>query len=105
MNIVLMYVPCPSQSVAQTLVKMLLDEKLVACGNCIEAQSLYHWAGALVTESEWVLLLKTREALADAVAAHVTEHHPYTVPCIGRVSMRVNAAYGDWVAQQCLKTI
>jgi periplasmic divalent cation tolerance protein len=101
MDLVLFYVPCPSAAVAQALVRSLVLVRLIACGNVVAADSVYMWSGTIAEESEWVAVMKTTEALADLVSASIAEHHPYSVPCIGRIVMTVNAEYGAWVANQC----
>ena len=101
MQLTLLYVPCPTAAVAQTLVHGLLTDRLIACGNVVAADSMYVWSGDVATESEWIAVMKTTQGLADSVSASIAAHHPYSVPCIGRVPMTVNAEYGAWVVSQC----
>jgi len=66
---------------AITLVRTLLDRRLIACGTLLPgARSLYRWEDRVADESEVVVLLKTRgERLAELEAAFA-ELHPYTLP-------------------------
>jgi periplasmic divalent cation tolerance protein len=66
---------------AVTLVKALLDRRLIACGTLLPgARSLYRWQGKIADEREVVLLLKTRSARVEQLQQAFTELHPYKVP-------------------------
>lgn len=66
---------------AATLVRALLDRRLIACGTILPgARSLYRWEGKVADESEVVILLKTRSAVLHALEGAFTELHPYKVP-------------------------
>ncbi|PYP16728.1 MAG: divalent-cation tolerance protein CutA [Gemmatimonadetes bacterium] len=65
---------------ARTLVRGLVEERLVACGTVLPAASIYRWEGAVHEEEEVVVLLKTDASKWDALAAAVHERHPYKVP-------------------------
>lgn len=43
MNITLFYTPFPSKEVAAEVIKTLLAEKLIACGNVATSDSTYIW--------------------------------------------------------------
>ena len=66
---------------ARTLVRALVDERLIACGTLLpEAQSIYRWEGSVKEDSEVVVLLKTDASKWDALAAAIRRLHPYQVP-------------------------
>jgi periplasmic divalent cation tolerance protein len=66
---------------AVTLVKALLDRRLIACGTLLPgARSLYRWQGRIADEREVVLLLKTRSARVEQLQQAFAELHPYKVP-------------------------
>lgn len=66
---------------AVTLVRALLDRRLIACGTLLPgARSLYRWEGKVADESEVVILLKTRSAVLHAIERAFAELHPYKVP-------------------------
>lgn len=70
-----------SEGEARTLVRALLDARLIACGTMLTgARSIYRWEGDVTEEAEVVLLLKTDESKWDALAASVRQLHPYEVP-------------------------
>jgi periplasmic divalent cation tolerance protein len=65
----------------ERLAAELVTRRLAACvnimGNC---RSMYVWNEALETADEYVLLIKTRESLFDALQNAVLASHPYAVP-------------------------
>ena len=66
---------------AQSLVRRLVEDRLVACGTIVEnAFSIYEWQGKLEETSEVLVVLKTREDLWDELQKAVRELHPYDVP-------------------------
>jgi periplasmic divalent cation tolerance protein len=70
-----------SEQEARTLVRKLVESRLVACGTLLGgARSIYRWEGEITEEPEVVVLLKTDASKWEALAAAVREHHPYEVP-------------------------
>jgi periplasmic divalent cation tolerance protein len=77
--VVLTTVTTPNE--AETLIKGLLDRRLIACGTMLPgARSLYRWEGRIADEQETVLLLKTRSAALHALEQAFADLHPYKVP-------------------------
>lgn len=92
------FVTCPDEETAKRIARALLERRLVACANVFPVGSMYHWEGRIEEGREVAMLLKTRRANVDAVAAAVREIHPYTVPCVVGFPLEGgNADYFDWV--------
>ena len=71
----------PNVQVAETLVRTLVDEELVVCGNIVPGiTSIYRWQGAVECESEVFIVLKTTAAQVPALLQRAPELHPYEVP-------------------------
>lgn len=89
----------PEPSVADRLVRQLLDEQQIACGNIIPGvTSLYRWEGDIAREQEVLVLMKTRKSAVGRLFERITELHPYDVPELVEVEAeKVSAAYGQWV--------
>jgi periplasmic divalent cation tolerance protein len=87
---------------ARTLVRSLVDDRLVACGTVLPgAQSIYRWQGAVTEEAEVVVLLKTDARRWDALSAAVNARHPYDVPELLAVPVeRGLDAYLTWLAAE-----
>jgi periplasmic divalent cation tolerance protein len=88
-----------SDEEAVTLIRELLERRLIACGTLFPgARSLYRWQGKVADENEVVLLLKTRSARLDSLRTAFTELHPYKVPEL--LALPVEAGldkYLDWI--------
>jgi len=104
MAFLVFYTPCPDETTAKSISESLLHQKLVACSNIFPIQSNYWWKGSLELEGEWVLLLKTRLELEEAVEQAISKLHPYEVPCILRMEARANEAYEKWIEESTRKT-
>jgi periplasmic divalent cation tolerance protein len=66
---------------AVSLIRALLEQRLVACGSLIPAaRSLYRWEGKIADEQEVLVVLKTRGACLVALEAAFAKLHPYKVP-------------------------
>jgi periplasmic divalent cation tolerance protein len=91
-----------SEQEARTLVRTLVEARLVACGTLLGgARSIYRWEGELTEEPEVVVLLKTDVSKWEALAAAVREHHPYDVPEL--LALPVNRGldlYLSWLASE-----
>ena len=87
---------------AQTIIKELLNKKLIACANILSPiQSHYEWKGKLVIETEVLTLLKTRRDLFPEVVHNVRSHHSYEVPEIIAIPILDGSKeYLDWIIQE-----
>jgi periplasmic divalent cation tolerance protein len=78
-RVVLMTAPSPE--VAESVVRVLVEERLAACGNLVPgATSIYWWQGAVQREAETFVMLKTTADRAAALVRRASELHPYDVP-------------------------
>ena len=59
-NIKLGYITCKSTKEANTIASILLDKKLIACGNIIpKIHSIFKWKNKIVKSTESILFVKT----------------------------------------------
>jgi periplasmic divalent cation tolerance protein len=82
---------------AARLVRVLLEEHLIACGNLLPgARSLYRWQGEVADEREVVAILKTRKQDWPALLSRLHELHPFEIPeC---VAVRIAAGAPKYLA-------
>jgi periplasmic divalent cation tolerance protein len=99
MTFIDVYITCPDRSVAETIARACISERLAACANIgSPITSLYTWKGALETAEEIPLHLKTRAALFDKLSFRVKSLHPYETPCIIAIELvAVEADYAAWL--------
>ena len=77
------YVTAPPDAAAD-LARTLVEERLAACVNRFDCESVYRWEGDVHEDSEVVLLVKTTAERYPAVCDRIEEIHPYDVPCVER---------------------
>ena len=71
----------PDREVAERIVRTLVEERLVACGNLVPGiTSIYRWQGAIECDTEVLTILKTSADRVSALVARASELHPYEVP-------------------------
>jgi len=87
--------------VAASVVRTLVEERLIACGNVLPgARSLYRWRGAVEDATEVMALLKTRKQDWAALQSRLHELHPYEVPECVAVRIAAGApAYMAWLEE------
>src|SRR3954452_10058475 len=88
-----------SDDEAVTLVRALLDRRLIACGTLLPgARSIYRWQGKVADEREVLVLLKTRSARLEQLQRAFTELHPYKVPELLALSVDTGMEkYIEWI--------
>jgi periplasmic divalent cation tolerance protein len=87
--------------ISESLAKMLIDKRIVACVNIVPVHSYYRWHGEFCSEPEHLLIAKTKQEKADEVIAAIKAHHPYEVPEI--IALPVSGGhlpYLEWVHQE-----
>lgn len=87
---------------AVTLIKALLERRLIACGTMLPgARSLYRWAGKVADEPEVMILLKTRAARLESLEVAFGELHPYKVPELLALSVTAGLSkYLGWIDEE-----
>ncbi|KAI4798479.1 hypothetical protein KUCAC02_022030, partial [Chaenocephalus aceratus] len=94
------FVTCPNETVARTLARGIVENKLAACVNIVPAiTSVYEWQGKIEEDSEVVMLMiKTRSSKVPALAEYVRSNHPYEVAEV--ISLPIeqgNPPYLKWI--------
>jgi periplasmic divalent cation tolerance protein len=92
----------PDRAVADTLARVLLDERLAACVNIGgPVDSIYHWRGRIETGREIPVAIKTRPALYSDVEGAIRKIHPYDTPEIIAIPVvGGDARYLGWLAAE-----
>ena len=88
-----------SSEKANEIAEILVNEKLAACVSIFPGVlSVYFWENKLCKETEFLLLIKTRASLFEAIKEKLLEIHPYETPEI--IAIPVNDSldkYAKWV--------
>mmetsp|Transcript_4429 Transcript_4429/g.7688 ORF Transcript_4429/g.7688 Transcript_4429/m.7688 type:complete len:137 (+) Transcript_4429:398-808(+) len=93
------YVTVPSKELGVKIANSLLTDKLAACVNIIPGiESYYWWENKIESDSELLLMIKSRSELLEAITARVVEVHEYDVPEVISVPiLGGNEKYLKWI--------
>jgi len=93
------FVTVPDDSVAQEIGRTLVEKKLAACCNILPGlTSIYRWKDKIETDSEVLLIIKSRTELSQKLTDCVKNLHPYEVPEIIRLPIEEGLpAYLGWI--------
>jgi periplasmic divalent cation tolerance protein len=86
---------------AEAFARGLVEARLAACVNLLHAQSVYRWRGALHSDPEALLVVKTMAARLAELERHLAQHHPYDVPeCVALEPAQVEERYQAWLSAE-----
>lgn len=97
---VVVLVTCETAKQARRIARALVDARLAACGNILEApvRSIYRWKGKVETAQECLLILKTSRRRFAALERVVKRLHSYDVPEIIALPIAAGSAeYLRWI--------
>lgn len=99
----ILLVTVPDHDTGSAIVRRLVEEGLVACGNLVPGLlSIYRWEGQVQEDPELLVVLKTHRDRIDELLVRIPELHPYDVPEV--LALPVSEGfepYVDWVAREC----
>jgi periplasmic divalent cation tolerance protein len=86
---------------AQRIARALVEDRLAACVNVApKITSVYRWKGTVLTETEWLLLIKTRRDLFPRVQETVRRLHSYELPELLLIPVHAGEEnYLRWLAE------
>lgn len=87
---------------AEALARGAVERRVAACAQINgPVTSVYRWEGAVQTDPEWQVFLKTSAARYGALEAYLREAHDYDVPeIIATPVERGSADYLRWVEEE-----
>jgi periplasmic divalent cation tolerance protein len=94
-------VTAPDPHTAAGLARVLVEERLAACGNVVPGiTSVFRWDGEVQEESEVLLILKTEARQLERLVSRTVELHPYDVPEVIAVPVDFgHRPYLSWVSE------
>lgn len=93
---------CGSEEEAEIMARHLVDSRLAACVNIVPGiNSVYRWNNKVESASEWLLLIKSRRHLSEALKAEIEKIHKYEVPEMVVLTVTDGAEpYLNWIDAQ-----
>ena len=90
-DFVVVLVTTPDTETAESIARVLVEERLAACVNVLPAcSSVYRWEGKIQRDEEALMLIKSRRDRFRTVETRILELHGYDVPEI--VALDITAA-------------
>ena len=86
---------------ARKIARELVERRLAACVNIVAGiDSIYRWAGKVESAQEWLLVIKTTEAMFAEVRYAISELHSYELPeCLLLPVEDGSATYLAWIGE------
>ena len=87
---------------AKRISRELVGEKLAACVNIIpNLTSIYSWENKIVEDSEFLMLIKTKERLFEELKSRIVQLHEYDVQEIISFDIKDGLdKYLNWIKQE-----
>lgn len=104
MEFIIIYTTVPDKKEGREIAKALVEHKLAACVNMLDKmESIFSWDGEMCEEKEYLLIIKTKKELFDAVKVAIQKMHSYTVPeVIALPIIEADETYLKWIAHETL---
>lgn len=98
-NIKFLYTTFHNRDDAKSVIKQLINEKLIACANISNnIESIFSWDGEICYENEVSVIIKTANTLLSEVILRLEGLHPYKIPCIAVMDIKtVNTVFAQWI--------
>jgi periplasmic divalent cation tolerance protein len=99
MNYCFLYVPINDSNIAKQIAHSLIANNLAACINIVPSiTSIYEWEDKIEESNELIMLVKTKNTLAESARQHIESLHPYDIPCVAEIDIsRLNKKYANWL--------
>ena len=99
MNYIIVLMTAANRNEAKNIIRILLEEKLIACANMIEGiSSFFWWKEKIDEEKEVLVLMKSSKDKFEKLSKRVIELHSYEVPEILSIPIvNGSSTYMDWM--------
>jgi periplasmic divalent cation tolerance protein len=106
MSYLIVFMTAGSREEAVKIVRVLLEERLIACANIVDVvSSFFWWKGEIEEEKEVLAIMKSSEKLFTKLSERIVGLHSYDVPEILAVPVVDGSpSYVDWL-KGCLEPV
>ena len=93
---------CGSAEEAASIARALVERRLAACVNIVPGvRSVYRWKGAVEEAGEWLLIVKSSQALFERLEEELRRMHSYETPEIVALPVVAgSASYLEWLSAE-----
>ncbi|MCS7123633.1 MAG: divalent cation tolerance protein CutA [Candidatus Aenigmarchaeota archaeon] len=78
---------------------MVLEKKLAGCVLEIKSESIFLWNNSIEKANEVLLIFKTLPEMSEQLKEFLKENHPYSIPFIAQVPIKINKEYLRWLEE------
>ena len=98
-NYIIILVTAKDKEEAEKITQVLLNERLIACGNIVSpVTSFFYWLEKIDRAEECLIVMKSRTDLFPQVVERVKSLHSYEVPeVLALPIVDASKAYADWM--------
>ena len=91
-------VTCAGEDEAVRIMRHAVEHRLAACGQTWPIRSCYRWEGTVVSDQEYVLLLKSVDSRFEALCEAIRSLHSYELPSIVMIPLEgTGKGYLEWM--------
>ncbi|MBB1126693.1 divalent-cation tolerance protein CutA [Thiospirillum jenense] len=102
-KLIAVYTTVATRADAQVLAKAIIEQRLAACAQLMEIESIYAWQGEVNQEAEWRIIFKTTSERYPDLLKTLQQLHPYQLPQIcGTDLPTVSVEYSKWIRDNIL---
>jgi len=93
----------PDKNSLSKVANLVVKQKLAACVNYTEINSIYAWKGKIENTEEFLAFFKTTIIAKQKLKKEIAKSHPYKVPEIVEIRMDgANTSYLKWLKDSTL---
>ena len=98
----LVYMTAPSEDEATRIGTELVGQRLAACANILgTSKSIFWWHGAVQSESETAMVLKTSDKKIELLMSTAQALHSYDCPAIAALEIKKsNPEFLNWIVEE-----
>ena len=103
MKAIIVKTTCASKEEAKYIANILVKERLAACVQLNEIESIYFWKDEICSDNETLLSIKTKKELFSKVQSRILELHSYDLPQIIEIEIsNVSEDYLNFIKENTI---
>ena len=93
-----------SKSKAQNIAKVLVEQRLAACVQIEQIESIYKWEGKITQEGEYLIRIKSTIDKYNQIESIIKDMHSYDIPQIIQIPITDGYnKYFEWIDKEVAK--
>ena len=93
------------KEIAEGIVRTLLDERLISCGQINEIESIYRWREEIVEDKGYLVSMSARLNDYKFIEKRIKDLHTYELPEISYFEINGSNEFLNWINSSTTKEI